>query len=88
MSKPKAAWGRKAPKTVHERRALLARCGARAFLDPKGMKFPVMPKRGACTVDCAGLRAAYARAKQYGHRKAAAQAKKLAGRAACAWRRS
>jgi hypothetical protein len=78
-------WRKLAPKTPHERRALLARCGAKAFLDPKNLKFPVMAKTGPCVVDCEGLRAAKSRAAQYKHRKVGAKAKRLGKRAACHW---
>lgn len=78
-------WRRRAPKTKREREALYARCGAKAFLDPKNLKFPVMGKTGPCVPDCEGVRAAYSRAKQYRHRKAAGKAKRLGTRAACHW---
>lgn len=81
-------WKQRAPKTPHERRALLARCGAKAFLDAQRMKFPVMPKHGPCVPDCEGVRAAYARAKQYHHPKVATKATRLGKRAACHWSRS
>jgi hypothetical protein len=70
---------------MKDRRALKARCGARAFLDPKNLKFPVMAKSGACIVSCAGLRAAFSRARQYHHPRVASAAKKKATRATCAW---
>jgi hypothetical protein len=78
-------WQKLAPKTPNERRALLARCGAKAFLDAKNLKFPVMAKHGPCVVDCEGLRAAKSRAKQYHHPKVAAKANRLGKRAACHW---
>jgi len=78
-------WRKLAPKIPSERRALLARCGAKAFLEPKKLKFPIMAKTGPCVVDCEGLRTAYARAKQFRHTKAAAKAKRLGKRAACHW---
>lgn len=78
-------WRARAPKIPSERRELYARCGAKAFLEPKNLKFPVMAKTGPCVVDCEGLRAALSRAKQYRHPKAAAKAKRLGKRAACHW---
>ena len=78
-------WRRRAPKTPTERRELLARCGAKAFLDPKNMKFPVMAKTGPCVVDCEGLRAAKSRARQYHHGKVATKASRMGKRAACHW---
>jgi len=80
-------WGKVAPRTTNERRALLARCGRAAFLDPDGLRFPVMPKAGGCVVDCRGARVAYSRARQYGHRAVAARAKRIGERGACAWAR-
>jgi hypothetical protein len=78
-------WRRRAPKTKRERDALYTRCGAKAFLDPQRRKFPVMAKLGPCVPDCEGVRAAYARAKQYKYGKAAGKAKRLGVRAACRW---
>lgn len=78
-------WAKRAPKLVSERRALLARCGAKAFLDPKRLKFPIMAKSGACIVDCQGLRVAKARAAQFHHRTMVAKADKVGDRSACAW---
>jgi len=81
----KRGWSRRAPKTKREREALYARCGAKAFLDPKNLKFPVMAKAGPCKPDCAGVKAARSRAKQYRRGKIAGKAKRLASRAACRW---
>lgn len=78
-------WRRRAPKTKSEREALYARCGAKAFLDPKKLKFPIMAKSGSCVVDCEGLRAAKSRAGQYKHRKVKAKAARMGKRAACHW---
>jgi hypothetical protein len=84
-SRTTKGWSKLAPKTAREREALYARCGAKAFLDPKNLKFPVMAKRGPCVVDCAGIRAAKSRAGQYKHRKVKAQATRMGERAACTW---
>jgi len=81
----KRGWSRRAPKTKRQREALYARCGAKAFLDPKNLKFPVMAKSGPCVPDCAGVKAAYSRAKQYHRGKTAGKAKRLGTRAACRW---
>lgn len=78
-------WKKRAPRTPHERRALLAHCGAKAFLDPKNLKFPVMAKSGRCIVDCEGLRAAKSRARQFHHAKVAVKATRMGKRAACHW---
>lgn len=84
-SRTTKGWRKLAPKIPSERRALLARCGTKAFLDPRKLKFPIMAKKGPCVADCEGLRAAYARAKQYRHPTAAAKAKRLGKRAKCHW---
>ena len=78
-------WRKRAPKLVSERRALYARCGAKAFLDPKHLKFPIMAKSGPCVIDCAGLESAVRRAGQYKHRKIETKASRLGKRAACHW---
>jgi hypothetical protein len=78
-------WRRRAPHTKSERRALMARCGSKAFLDPKHLKFPIMAKNGPCVPDCEGIRAAKSRAAQFHHRKAKAKATRLGSRAACHW---
>lgn len=83
-------WHSVAPKTREERRSLYDRCGAKAFLMPNKSnhgksKFPIMPKHGACSVDCRGLRAALTRAGQFKHPKAHAKAKRLAKTAKCHW---
>jgi hypothetical protein len=78
-------WRRRAPHLKSERKALHARCGAKAFLDPKRLKFPIMAKHGPCVPDCEGIRAAKSRAAQFHHRHAAAKAERLGKRAACHW---
>jgi hypothetical protein len=84
-AKTTKGWRKAAPKIPSERRALLARCGKKAFLEPSKLKFPIMPKHGACRPDCEGLRSAFARANQYGHTTIAARARKKAKAARCAW---
>lgn len=73
----KKGWHKRAPKTGRDRRALLARCGRDAFLEPGNLKFPVVAKTGGCAVDCAGAQAALVRARQFGHKAAAAKARTL-----------
>lgn len=84
-AKSTGGWQRNAPRTKGERRALLARCGARAFLQPAKLKFPIMRKGGPCVPDCEGLRAAKLRAAQYGHRAVEKKADAKGSRAACRW---
>lgn len=78
-------WRKRAPYLKSERRALLARCGAKAFLDAKHLKFPVMAKDGPCRIDCEGLRAAKSRAAQFHHRKVAVKVERMGKRASCRW---
>lgn len=84
-SKTTKGWGKLSPKTVSERRALLARCGVKAFLSPSKLKFPVMGKTGPCVVDCEGLRSALARAAQFKHPSAEKKARKMGKLAKCRW---
>ena len=78
-------WRAAAPKTLEQRRRLLARCGKRAFLDPANLKYPVMAKSGPCVIDCRGLRAAKSRAGQYHHRSLEKKATRLGRRVSCHW---
>lgn len=86
-AKTTKGWRKAAPHIPSERRALLARCGRRAFLDPDNLAFPVMPKKGSCVVDCEGVRSALSRARQFGHKAIAAEAEAMGGRAGCRWAR-
>lgn len=70
-------WSKRAPKTMKQRRALLARCGTKAFLDPKNLKFPIMAKSGPCVPDCGGVKAAYSRARQFKRSKVSAKARRF-----------
>jgi hypothetical protein len=92
-------WGKRAPKTQQQRRKLKERCGTKAFLMPKEMKYPIMAKTGPCVVDCQGLRAAVSRlgamattAQRAGRGKDAAKYRRVQKRArgigkrgACHW---
>ncbi len=78
-------WRKLAPHLKSERKALLARCGKKAFLQPSKLKFPIMARYGSCVVDCEGLRAAKARAMQFGHKAIAAKADRTGKRASCRW---
>jgi len=51
-------WHKVAPKTQQQRRALKDRCGDKAFLQPKDLKYPIMAKSGPCVINCQGLLAA------------------------------
>lgn len=80
------SWRTRAPKTKGERSALYMRCGAKAFLDPTNLKFPIMAKHGPCVPDCEGVRAAKSRAGQYHRGKIAKKAARISKRAACSRR--
>ncbi len=52
------------PKDTFQRRKLKSRCGSRAFLMPRELKYPIMSYRAGCVPDCAGILSAYKRALQ------------------------
>lgn len=93
VRRAKTGWSKRAPSTRTARRALKAKCGTACFLQPRGDggagAFPVCRKltatRGKCVVDCQGLKAAFSRARQYGHARVAQKAVKAACRVGCAW---
>lgn len=61
-------WGRAAPRTMTERKALAKRCGLKkCFLRPSNLGFPICSYRGSCKPDCRGLAAARSRARQFGY---------------------
>ena len=69
-------WAKAAPKRTTVRRAQLKRCGAKCYLSPKKLKFPVCPK-GSCKVSCKGAQSAYIRARQWKHSKVAKKAARI-----------
>jgi hypothetical protein len=84
-AKSTKGWAKRAPKTKAERKALKARCGAGAFLQPGKLAFPIMAKTGPCVPDCEGLRAAKSRAAQFGHRAIAKRAARAGKSRSCRW---
>lgn len=83
-------WSRAAPRRVPQKLRLFRRCGRGAFLafnkhDPAASGFPIVAARGGCKPDCRGLRAAYARARQFGRSRIASAAKRRAVSAGCSW---
>jgi len=78
-------WRSRAPQKGKPREILHDACGDAAFLLPKDLKFPIMPKCGngkekskcKCKIDCGGVRAALIRAKQFGYTHVAAAAEQL-----------
>lgn len=86
-TKTTKGWSARAPKTQKQRKALLARCGPSAFLQPKQLKYPVMAATGPCVIDCRGVRAAKSRAGQYRHPGLEKKADKVAKKSVCTWER-
>ncbi|RLE43861.1 hypothetical protein DRJ19_01845 [Candidatus Woesearchaeota archaeon] len=76
-------WPERMPRTTSERRYILETYGREAFLDPDGLRYPVVNMDGE--YDCMGIRAAYTRAKQYGEEKIAKKALRLAKKLGCEW---
>jgi hypothetical protein len=60
------------------RRALLDRCGEKAFLKPDELKFPIVnPLSKDCKPDCKMIHAAYVRAKEWHYNDIASKAAAL-----------
>ena len=84
---PTRGWAAASPQRGRERHALLDKCGAKAFLDAKNEKFPVMPAlrySNKCEVSCQGVQAAKNRACQYKYYDIAAKAQAVGARK-CGW---
>jgi len=64
------------------REELLAKCGSKAFLLPKELKFPVMDEN--CQYRCELLFAAYLRAREWGYNDIADKAATLFNKLNCA----
>ena len=74
-------WHNVAPKTKKARRKMLKKCGKKCFLKPSTLAYPICPK-STCSPSQKGLRAAYARARQFKHQSIARKAhRRLSGRA-------
>lgn len=67
-------WAKKAPGKKSTRAKKLAACGTSCFLQPGRLAYPICPV-GSCEPSCAGLTAAYARARQRKSNVVAAKAK-------------
>lgn len=76
-------WGKRKPILQSERRTVAKKYGRGCFLDKRGLRFPVCGKTGH--IDCDGLKSAYARARQFGHKAWADRALRLAKRHECDW---
>lgn len=89
-------WSELKPKTKAEREELLKKFGARCFLGPKSLKFPICAYPSGA-ISCDGLRAAYVRARSlmgatkdrhpelYKYSKIAERALELAKKFGCEW---
>jgi hypothetical protein len=70
QSRSSRKWSRVAPKSVGDRRDVLAKCGRRCFLGP-GKSFPICARLGSgsgtgpCKIDRRGVAAAYSRAREW-----------------------
>ena len=70
QSRSSRKWSRVSPKSIGDRRAVLAKCGRRCFLGP-GKSFPICARLGAagtagtCKIDRHGVQAAYSRASEW-----------------------
>lgn len=60
-------WSGAKPNTTNERRLMMKKCGAKCFLLPSQLKFPICPMRSriSCKPSQQGLLAAKIRAKQH-----------------------
>lgn len=91
--KPSKGWKSSFPHRGRERNLIYKTCGAKAFLMPKELKFPVVKSyrkrsgRSNCKTSCKGLLSAYRRARQYKYRKVASKALSRAKRSRCSWLR-
>lgn len=78
---PTRGWLAAAPRIPSARRMVKAQCGAECFLAPKTLGFPICPKchgaKCSCKLDCRGVRAAKARARQYKYSNIAAEADRI-----------
>lgn len=89
VAKARKGWGKRGPTKTSARRKLIAKCGARCFLMPKTLAFPICQSlktsRGKCVVSCQGLRSAFARARQTKRPAVARKAVKRACKSGCKW---
>ena len=83
-----SGWRAQAPHSINPRRKLMERCGEGAFLEPKKLKFPIVPaKSKVCKPSCKGIESALVRAKQNKHPSAAKKAEELLEKLNCPARR-
>lgn len=79
-SRPSKGWKKSAPRLLSARRALIANCGAKCFLDPRRLKYPICDKSMDCKIQCAGLLAAAVRSAQFKNRRVQKKARKMRSR--------
>ena len=78
IGSPAKGWKNASPKRGSQRRAIMSKCGAKCFLSPKNLKFPICGKN--CVQDCRGIAAAKSRASQYKYTNIASRASALYNR--------
>lgn len=86
---PSKGWSKQMPHRGAERRRLMKQCGAKAFLMPKTLKFPIVKASHGRSISCVtsskGVLVAYRRAQQYGYPKIAKKAYNIAKREGFTW---
>lgn len=87
--KPSKGWKKQSPHRKSERQLLMDRCGSKAFLMPKSLKFPIISVSQArsrtCAISPKGTLSAYRRAQQYGYSGIAKKAYELAKKKGFGW---
>lgn len=78
---PMKGWHEASPKKGNERHQMKEDCGSKCFLEPEREAYPICDKD--CNVDCRGLHAAYARARQFGNQETANKAHDLLSKFNC-----
>lgn len=76
-------FGRWTNPSLRAREVQLAQCGKECFLVPDEKKFPVCAP-SSCTFSCAGLHAAYVRAREWKYEEVAAKAARMMEQR-CGW---
>jgi len=80
-------WAAEAPSRGRQRSELKEKCGSKCFLKSDTMAFPICPKCYNaicdCQIDCRGLTAAKARARQFGYTDVTEAIAKLEQRGVC-----
>jgi hypothetical protein len=69
--------------STHERKDEVKQCGKQCFLLPTELKYPVCDLK-TCSFSCAGLHAAYVRAREWKHEEVAQKAASMM-ESRCGW---